>query len=70
MRRYDFNGSDAYTEEDPTGEYVEYEDAARIIAQRDRLVEALERIADNAGDNFIVRWAEDAIAELDREKQS
>ena len=43
MKRYDLFGYDADVEERPAGRFVEYEDAARIIAQRDRLAELLQR---------------------------
>ena len=41
MKRYDVLGTDSYVEERQSGDYVEYEDAARIIAKRDRLAELL-----------------------------
>ena len=79
MKRYDLKGYDAYTEEDPTGEYVEYEDTARIIAQRDRLAEAVRELLAHESDDcqcgFVYRGEDiddlrEALAELDKEKQS
>ena len=79
MKRYDLKGYDAYTEEDPTGEYVEYEDTARIIAQRDRmegLLSILKGELQNAHPMLRVALADwpdridAALAELDKEKQS
>jgi len=84
MKRYNFYGEDSYEMEHPRGDFVEYEDAARIIAQRDRLAEASKKFLNkyidfiDSGDagNWDPRTEPEVIAlhaaltELDKEKQS
>lgn len=79
MKRYDVLGTDSYVEERQSGDYVEYEDTARIIAQRDRLAEAVRELLAHESDDcqcgFVYRGQDvddlrEALAELDKEKQS
>lgn len=81
MKRYDIYESDTefFDEvESSTGHYVHYRDAARIIAQRDRLAELMRRLVADA--DIEGPWSDAycstfnkihaALAELDKEKQS
>lgn len=43
MKRYDIHGSVFYTQESDDGQYVTYEDAAAIIAQRNEAIRLLRR---------------------------
>lgn len=76
MKRYDIYESDTefFDEvESSTGHYVHYRDAARIIAQRDRLAELLREYTYSSRSWPHEGWFEKvyaALAELDNEKQS
>lgn len=77
MKQYELHiecyGSDfehVALKESDIGSVVKYEDAARIIAQRDRLAEALNEIRCAAADSYLSDIANRALSELDKEKQS
>ena len=81
MKRYDFYstcGCRTVKDEWHDGNSVDYEDAARVLAQRDRLAELLRRLRSKYGSAMymhlemadILDDVHEIFTELDKEKQS